>query len=70
MSQLESIASRNTRQAITDRDTNPHALSRITGIGYGTLNRKLDSGSFTLEQLERVAEALGLNPVDLLKDAA
>lgn len=70
MSQLEAIASRNTRQAITAKETNPHALSRTTGISYGTLNRKLDSGSFTLEQLERIADALGLDPIDLLKDAA
>lgn len=70
MSTYDSIASRNIRQVIEARDTNPHAVSRLTGISYQTLNRKLDGGSFTLEQLERIARALDTSPAELLKVAA
>lgn len=70
MSNYDSIASLNIRQAIKDKQTNPHALSRLTGIGYQTLNRKLDGGSLTLEQLEKIARALDVEVPSLLKVAA
>jgi len=70
MSQFNSIASRNIRHAITAQNTNNHAVSRKTGISYTTLNRKLESGGFTLDDLERIADALDVEPIALLKDAA
>lgn len=70
MSRYDSIASRNIRQAIKEKGTNPHALSRLTGISYQTLNRKLDGGSLTIEQLEKIGLALDKEPTEFLKVAA
>ena len=67
MSSYDSIASRNIRQAIEDKNTNRHAVSRASGISYQTLNRRLaGSGSLTLEQLEGIARALEKEPTELL----
>lgn len=70
MSRYDSIAATNIQAVINENHTNRHALSRKTGIGYQTLNRKLDGGSLTIEQLEKIAGAFNLNPLELLKDAA
>jgi DNA-binding NtrC family response regulator len=70
MSYFDSIAAKQIRQAITNQETNRHALSRQIGMSYTTLNRKLDAGGFTLEDVERIASALHIEPVELLTDAA
>lgn len=45
-------------------------LSNRTGISYTTLRRKLDGGSFTIDELSRVADALNVSPVSILGDIA
>lgn len=40
-------------------------LSDNTGIPYTTLRRKLTGGSFTIEEISAIADALRVSPVDL-----
>lgn len=70
MSKYDTLASQGILRAMKAQDTNRHAVSRLAGISYETFRRKLIGGSFTLEELEKIAKALKQEPVDFLTVAA
>lgn len=70
MTYFNDIATRRINELIDSPGMNRNRLSKATGISYQTLGRKLESGGWTLEDLDKVAKALDMEPVDLLRDAA
>jgi DNA-binding Xre family transcriptional regulator len=67
------------KKAIFVYGSNKKELAEKTGISYSTIRRSLDQSrpdrrSLTVEQIEKIAAALGIQPSELvpntLKDAA
>lgn len=59
------------KKAIYVHDSNKKELAEKTGISYSTIRRSLDQSrpdrrSLTVEQIEKIAAALGVQPSELV----
>jgi transcriptional regulator with XRE-family HTH domain len=58
---------RRVAKALLDSDKSKTQLARVTGIPYATLDRKLRGVTdFSVVELLRVADALGITPASLV----
>ena len=65
--QVTAVTNHNILLAIKDQDTTKNAVARKSGIPATTFDRKIDGHTgFTLRELGAVAEALGLELIDIL----
>lgn len=61
---------KNIRRLIGERGTSPFAVAKDAGIPDTSFYRKLDQRphKFTVEELAEIAEALGVQVVDLVRE--
>ena len=65
--QVTAVTNHNIILGIVKQNTTKNALARKAGIPATTFNRKVDGkADFTLRELGAVAEALGLELIDIL----
>lgn len=64
---VTAVTNHNIHLAIVKQNTTKNAVARKAGIPATTFNRKVDGkADFTLRELGAVAEALGLELIDIL----
>lgn len=54
------------KHILTDRDMTARDLARIAGISEATMYNMMAGDAFTSRTLDKIAEALGCHPADLI----
>ena len=69
---IATVVTRNIKLGLVDTGISKNALANKAGISSTTLDRKLSARpeTFTVEEMGRIAEVLGIRFSDLIKDAA
>jgi len=69
---IATVVTRNIKLGLVDSGISKNALATKSGISSTTLDRKLTARpeTFTVQEMGRIAAALGVRLEDLFKDAA
>jgi DNA-binding phage protein len=71
VSAISAATKQNILLGILEKGTSKNAVAAKAGIPSTTFDRKLkNAGTFTVEEIGQIAEALGLHLDDLLRSAA